>query len=87
MTSTPNRCCVLIYICCIDITFVILKSAYNADILYIIHVIIATILSVQYMIFYNMHAQLVVNFSEIYNLQLGIAERRRRPYNHAISQQ
>ena len=76
MTSTPNRCCINI---CLynDITFVILKPAYSADILYTIHVIIDAILFVQYMIFLNMHAPLVNLFSEIYNLHLGIPGRRR----------
>ena len=34
------------------IMFVLLKSAYSADILYIIHVIIDEIILVQYMIFF-----------------------------------
>ena len=75
MTSTPNRCCINIFLYN-DITFVILKSAYSADILYKIHAIIDAILFVQYMIFFNMHAPLVIIFSEIYNLHLGIAGRR-----------
>ena len=62
---------------CIDITFGILNFAYSADILHIIHVIIDAILFFRYMIFSNMHAPLVIIFSEIYNLQLGIAGRRR----------
>ena len=73
LTSTPNRCCINIF-WYNDITFVILKSAYSADILYSIHVIIDEIIFVQYIIF---HAPLVIIFSEIYNLHLGIAGRRR----------
>ena len=62
MTSTPNRYCINIFVYN-DITFVILKSAYSADILYTIHVIFDAILFVQHMIFFNMHAPLVIIFS------------------------
>ena len=57
-----------------DITFVILKSAYSADILYTIHDFIDAILFVQYMIFFIMHASLVIIFSEINNLTWELQE-------------
>ena len=50
MTSTPNRCCINIF-CYNDITFVILKSANSADILYTIHVSIDAIIFVKCVIF------------------------------------
>ena len=42
--------------------FVILESACIAGILYIIHVMTDAIIFVQYMIFFNMHAPLVLTF-------------------------